>query len=283
MSKRQTEMVLSLSFQDVIEACESAADALGWRVTQKHSAGLTCTQVAPTPLATGNPVTVEIILSSASDNATNATIIILKGRNFGFGPFQSNYVIKRLQEFSAAIERAVAQRESPEATTGSRDVVINGVRLTDEQVRMLEQRYHTQVKDGAYWYDRICGAWGGQDGPTLGFIEAGLEIGGPLREDASKGDTGVFINGRELHQMDVMGLQQLGPVWPGRYWVDAMGNVGLEGGMMIGNLWQLAKQRLTSGARSGGPWAVYAGGGVAAGDGQGGLFAQFGDQTWSNW
>jgi hypothetical protein len=35
-------------------------------------------------------------------------------------------------------------------------------------------------------------------------------------------------------------------------------------------------------ASSGGPWAVYGGGGVAASDGQGGLYAQFGDLTWSN-
>jgi hypothetical protein len=122
-----------------------------------------------------------------------------------------------------------------------------------------------------------------QGGPTLGFIQAGLDIGGPLRADASNGDTEVFINGRQLHRLDVIGLQQLGPVLPGRYWVDAMGNFGFEGGMMIGNLWLLAQQRLTNGARGGGPWAVYGGGGVAAGDGQEALFAQFGDLTWSNW
>ena len=82
--------------------------------------------------------------------------------------------------------------------------------------------------------------------------------------------------------MDVLGLQQLGPVLPGRYWVDATGNVGYEGGMMFGNLWLLASQRLAGGASGGGPWAVYAGGGVVAGDGQGDNFAQFGHLTWPN-
>jgi hypothetical protein len=95
------------------------------------------------------------------------------------------------------------------------------------------------------------GGWGG---PTLGFIQPGLDVGGPLRFDASNGDTGVFINGRELHRLDVLGLQRFGPVWPGRYWVDAMGNFGFEGGIMIGNLWMLAQQRLVTGAGGGGPW-----------------------------
>ena len=52
---------------------------------------------------------------------------------------------------------------------------------------------------------------------------------------------------------------------------------------MIGNLWLLAQQRLATRTAGGGPWAVYAGGGMAAGDGQGNLFAQFGNLAWSNW
>lgn len=231
-------------------------------------------------MATGNPVTIEVNLSRARDGATK---IALKGTNFGFGPFQLNYIKERIREFGAAIQHATTQPVCSEATrTNSRNVFINGVRSSDEQITTLDRTYHTHVQDGAYWYDRICGAWGAQGGPTLGFIQAGL-LGGSLQADASDGDTGVFINGRQLHRQDVIGLQKLGPVLPGRYWVDAMGNVGFEGGMMIGNLWLLARQRLANGARGGGPWAIYGGGGVAAGDGQGALFAQFGDLTWSNW
>ena len=68
-----------------------------------------------------------------------------------------------------------------------------------------------------------------EGGPTLGFIPAGLDVGGPLQADASGGGTGVFINGREIHPVDVAGLQQLTPVVPGRYWVDARGLCGYEG------------------------------------------------------
>src|SRR5262245_6296993 len=64
-----------------------------------------------------------------------------------------------------------------------------------------------------------------------------------LRADASNGNTKVFINGRKLHVMDVLGLLQLGPVYPGRYWVDAAGNCGFEGGPAFINLMMVARSK----------------------------------------
>jgi len=61
-----------------------------------------------------------------------------------------------------------------------------------------------------------------------------------LKVNASRGRTGVFINGRELHLLDVRALQQITMVIPGRYWCDAMGNIGFEGGPPLANLWALA-------------------------------------------
>ncbi len=52
-----------MSSSELLAACERASEALGWRVTQKHATGLTCVQIAPTPMATGNPVTIEVNLS----------------------------------------------------------------------------------------------------------------------------------------------------------------------------------------------------------------------------
>jgi hypothetical protein len=42
---------------------------------------------------------------------------------------------------------------------------------------------------------------------------------------------------------DVVALQEITPVYPGRWWVDGYGNVGPEGGPMLTNLWTLARQR----------------------------------------
>ena len=146
-------------------------------------------------------------------------------------------------------------------------VVINGARLSDATVRALEQQYHVQIQDGVYWYDPVCGAWGFQGGPVAGYVLPGLNLGGPLRADASNGNTGVFANGRELHPYDVLALQRLvGAVYPGRYWVDARGNYGYEGGAMLGNLWALAR---STGARREGILSSYDKTGVAVIGGEG--------------
>lgn len=133
-----------------------------------------------------------------------------------------------------------------------RSISINGVVLTISEIRAIEQQYGVQLADGQYWYDRKCGAWGVEGGPTAGFVMPGIAVGGPLRPDASGGNTNVFINGRELHNVDVLGLQQLGPVLPGRYWVDSLWNCGFEGGLPLFNLAQLMRAQST---RNGGAWS----------------------------
>jgi hypothetical protein len=169
-------------------------------------------------------------------------------------------------------------RSNPNAKRSEqRKVIINRVRLGDEDLAGLEQKYRTRLQDGSYWYDKISGAWGIEGGPTLGIGVAGLNIGGPLRADASSGTTKVFINGRELHYVDVLGLRQLGPVYQGRYWVDAYGNCGVEGGPAFVNLVQLANSRARS--TGGGAWSYSNNSSWAGGDGNGGMFFQGKDLT----
>ena len=126
----------------------------------------------------------------------------------------------------------------------TQEVRINGVRLDEADLRRIEQKYHFRIPTGDYWYDKVSGAWGRQGGPTIGFTVAGVKIGGPLRADASNGHTGVFVNGRQLHTQDVIGLQQLGiPVRRGRWWVLANGDFGSEGNPFpLGNLVRMARR-----------------------------------------
>ncbi len=143
------------------------------------------------------------------------------------------------------------------ATPGARNIQFNGRAATAvdlDIVGQLERGMGHAIPDGAYWYDPSCGAAGAWGGPTLGFLPPGMALGGPLPADASGGGqgnlTGVFINGREIHPYDYQYLvAMLGQVTPGRYWVDAQGNAGLEGGPALVNLVQVARQR---GARGGG-------------------------------
>jgi hypothetical protein len=135
------------------------------------------------------------------------------------------------------------QKEVPSKGPAQGSVVINGVRLSDDKVKALEKQYRVRILPGDYWYDKMCGAWGFRGGPSAGLILPSLDLGGPLQSNASNGNTGVFINGRELHMLDVAALQQITPVFQGRYWVDAQGNIGLEGGPALMNLWMLANSR----------------------------------------
>jgi hypothetical protein len=145
---------------------------------------------------------------------------------------------------------------------GRRGVLINRVRLPDDTLRLLEQTFNATVPDGRYWYDQRSGAWGAEGGPTSGFTLAGLPIGGPLPADISAGNTPVFINGRQLPMVDLMGLQQLvgGVVQPGRYWLDGEGYAGMEGGPALVNLKQLASNRYR---QNGGVGENYGNGGSA--------------------
>jgi hypothetical protein len=142
-----------------------------------------------------------------------------------------------------------AEENAPrKQASATRKVRFNGRLLGTSELTTLErlERGVGRLDDGAYWYDPRTGASGRWGGPALAFLPPGLTLGGPLPADASGGGqgtlTGVFVNGRELHPLDVMGLQQLiGQVLPGRWWVDAQGNYGLEGGPPLGNLMLLAR------------------------------------------
>jgi hypothetical protein len=124
----------------------------------------------------------------------------------------------------------------------SPQVFINRHPLPTDTLQLLERTFSTRIPAGRYWYDRMSGAWGLEGGPAQGFTVAGLPLGGAMPADISKGDTRVFINGRELHQADLEGLKRLvGPVIPGRYWLDAQGYAGTEGGPAIANLRLLAQ------------------------------------------
>jgi hypothetical protein len=128
-------------------------------------------------------------------------------------------------------------------------VVVNGVALDPQTIAQLQRAYGAIVP-GRYWYDPMSGLWGRERGPTAGQIAPNLRLGGPLRRDASGGGTGVFVNGRELPPADVAQLRQLyGTVNPGRYWLNAQGIGGYEGGPAQFNLPAAAAQARGGGGR----------------------------------
>ncbi|MEO8524135.1 MAG: hypothetical protein ABI460_05420 [Caldimonas sp.] len=131
----------------------------------------------------------------------------------------------------------------------SRPIEINGAPLNEagrQALRSIEAVIG-DVPAGRYWYDPVSGGAGAWGGPASAYIGPGLALGPPMPAAASGGGdgrtTGVFINGRELHPLDVAGLRRYGPVYPGRYWWDRFGNVGLEGGPMLFNFYAVLQQQ----------------------------------------
>lgn len=125
---------------------------------------------------------------------------------------------------------ASSRPSPPEPTEPSSNVIVNNVHLDYDTLKMLAVQYGITIQEGVYWYDNYSGAWGNINGPTLGFITPDLNIGGRLTADASRGKTGVYLNGRELPFADLDYLEfVLGPIPSGRYWLDSYGNMGVEG------------------------------------------------------
>ena len=116
---------------------------------------------------------------------------------------------------------------SASAATG---IVINGIELTDRQVLMVASLYGYPPPSGRYWYDSRSGAWGREGAGTAGFILPGHNFG-YLARNASNGNTGVIINGRELNVSEAVALQRVfGAVYRGRWWLDgSTGYWGAEG------------------------------------------------------
>ncbi len=165
----------------------------------------------------------------------------------------------------ACCAEPAATRAAVAAPTQRAAVIVNDQALSAQQIEQLEAKYRVPIQPGDYWYDVSNGLWGKRGGPALGFLMPGELLGGPLRADASAGDTGVFINGRELHAIDVRNLDALFAPFGtrtqrGRYWSDASGNFGVEGSAMpLGNFRQLVaqSQRATQGSswHKSNPWS----------------------------
>ncbi len=122
-----------------------------------------------------------------------------------------------------------------ESQTG---VFVNGAPLSGQTLSDLQRLYPVPIAPGRYWYDPMSGAYGMEGRPVTGQMAPGLALGGPLQPNASNGNSGVFINGRQLTAGETAYLEQAcsTPVARGRYWVNAQGIGGYEGGPPAFNL-----------------------------------------------
>jgi len=136
-------------------------------------------------------------------------------------------------------------------------VFINDRELSAQQMIALTATYRYAPPRGRFWYDTVSGAWGAEGRETIGFILPGYDLG-PLSPDASAGNTGVFINGREISTVEAAGLQRtFGAVYQGRWWLDGRtGNYGVEGNPMpMGNILAALRAQGRGGSGSDNFWS----------------------------
>ncbi|XP_058075389.1 uncharacterized protein LOC131223874 isoform X2 [Magnolia sinica] len=82
-------------------------------------------------------------------------------------------------------------------------VSVNGKVVLDQLVKKAEKQAGP-IQTGNYWYDSRAGFWGIMDQPCLGIIPPFIEeFNYPMRKDCAGGNTGILVNGRELHQKDL--------------------------------------------------------------------------------
>ena len=261
MSRHEDSFPVPLPPEQAKRLCGEAITSLSLPITADLGHGFACTESFQMGFAW--PATIQILINYGDTGMSRITI---NASNLGFGPIQSSHVKGKVLLLRQRIEQFVQQgsRPQPQGNLSSppspraqpqpqpqssppasgRQVFVNGVQLRDDQIDFLEQKYRSSLPDGHYWYDRLCGAWGIMGGPVLCTLEPNHAIGGPLQPGASQGNTGVFINGRELHYLDIALLQRVVPmIIPGRWWLDVYGNFGSEGGPMLGNLWSFAQSQ----------------------------------------
>ncbi|CAL9114992.1 unnamed protein product [Musa textilis] len=123
------------------------------------------------------------------------------------------------------------------------EVSVNGHPIVDHLVRKAEKQAG-RIYPGEYWYDRCAGFWGVMGQPCLGIIPPFIqEFNYPISKNCAGGNTGVLVNGRELHHKDLALLVRRGlPTTAGRsYVLEFSGNVFDEAsGEELGNLGKLA-------------------------------------------
>ncbi|KAL9246667.1 hypothetical protein vseg_020173 [Gypsophila vaccaria] len=128
-------------------------------------------------------------------------------------------------------------------SAGKVEVYVNGQAISQRAVRKAE-KLAGKIHPGEYWYDPKAGFWGVMGHQCLGIIPPSIkEFSAPMPEDCSKGDTAVYVNGRELNQRDLGLLARRGipTTKDRRYVVDISGRVLDEGTRdFIVNLGRLA-------------------------------------------
>ncbi|KAL5551933.1 hypothetical protein UlMin_002109 [Ulmus minor] len=152
----------------------------------------------------------------------------------GTDSFLVGFIKKSFRDFSRSNHSI--ENERPK-------VSINGQPIPDRVVKKAE-KLAGKIRPGDYWYDFRAGFWGVMGQPCLGIIPPFIEeFNYPMPTSCGAGNTGVYINGRELNQRDLDLLSKRGlPTTKEKFYIVEISGKVLEedSGEELDNLGKLA-------------------------------------------
>jgi hypothetical protein len=94
-----------------------------------------------------------------------------------------------------ALKRSSRKDVNAKPAKSGRDIIVNGRRLSPEQIAELEKAHCGPIPDGRYWLDLSSGAWGFVGTGTMGHIRDNCAPLTPFRALGGSAGVPYFPNG----------------------------------------------------------------------------------------